>query len=146
MADSKKRKWTRGEILQVIRDVEGSLEKAAHIIFKAMAPEERFDQETKSQLDRVNKVAGTVKSRIAAANGRRFSAMAITSLQDLTKAKRIVVKIGSALLVENGELREHWLQITVRCECAPMATFRAWTLPMFSRSTKKRSWRRSTTS
>ena len=46
-----------------------------------------------------------------AASGRRSSAMSITSLQDLTKAKRIVVKIGSSLLVENGEPRTHWLHM-----------------------------------
>ena len=48
MVESKKRKWTRGEILEVLKDVEGSLEKAADIIFQAMSPEERYDQETQS--------------------------------------------------------------------------------------------------
>lgn len=66
MADfQRKRKWSRGEILKVLKDVEGSLEQAANIIFEAMSPEERYDQETKSQIDKVTKVAGTVKSRIA---------------------------------------------------------------------------------
>lgn len=37
--------------------------------------------------------------------------MSITSLSDLTQAKRIVVKIGSSLLVENGALRGHWLHM-----------------------------------
>lgn len=36
--------------------------------------------------------------------------MSISSLQDLTKAKRVVVKIGSSLLVEHGKLREGWLK------------------------------------
>lgn len=46
-----------------------------------------------------------------AASGRRSDAMAITSLTELARAKRIVVKIGSALLVENGDLRSHWLHM-----------------------------------
>ncbi len=38
-----------------------------------------------------------------AASGRRSDLMEITALQDMAKAKRLVVKIGSALLVEAGE-------------------------------------------
>ncbi len=37
--------------------------------------------------------------------------MTITSLTQLTQAKRIVVKIGSSLLVEDGDLRVHWLHM-----------------------------------
>jgi glutamate 5-kinase len=33
----------------------------------------------------------------------------LTRLADITTARRIVVKIGSALLVGNGQARESWL-------------------------------------
>ena len=36
-------------------------------------------------------------------NGRRSDAMAITAIKDIAQARRVVVKIGSALLVEAGE-------------------------------------------
>ena len=37
--------------------------------------------------------------------------MAITALSQLTKARRIVVKVGSSLLVEQGQPRTHWLRM-----------------------------------
>jgi len=40
--------------------------------------------------------------------------MSISCLSDLTKARRIVVKVGSSLLVENGAPREHWLHMLVQ--------------------------------
>lgn len=39
----------------------------------------------------------------AKASGRRFEAMAVTAIKDIPKARRLVVKIGSALLVKDGE-------------------------------------------
>jgi len=42
-------------------------------------------------------------SRMTAANGRRSDAMAITSIAQIGSAKRLVIKIGSALLVEDGK-------------------------------------------
>ena len=44
------------------------------------------------------------------ASGRRSDIMAIVSLKDLAASKRLVVKIGSSLLVEGGALRENWLR------------------------------------
>ncbi|SFP32702.1 glutamate 5-kinase [Qipengyuania nanhaisediminis] len=35
--------------------------------------------------------------------------MAIASLADIRSAKRLIVKVGSALLIENGEARRDWL-------------------------------------
>jgi len=43
------------------------------------------------------------------ASGRQFDAMSLTSLSELPKARRIVVKIGSSLLVEQGQPRAQWL-------------------------------------
>lgn len=40
--------------------------------------------------------------------------MAITSLAELASARRIVVKVGSSLLVENGAARERWLHMLAR--------------------------------
>ena len=44
-----------------------------------------------------------------AANGRPFDLMSFTSLSELTSCRRLVVKIGSALLIDGGEPREAWL-------------------------------------
>ena len=44
------------------------------------------------------------------ASGRPFDAMSLTSLSDIRSARRIVVKIGSALLVKDGKPRTQWLQ------------------------------------
>lgn len=43
------------------------------------------------------------------ANGRRSDPMAIGSLSELGQVRRLVVKIGSALLVERGQPRAYWL-------------------------------------
>lgn len=40
--------------------------------------------------------------------------MSITSLTQLLQARRIVVKIGSSLLVEDGDARAHWLHMLVQ--------------------------------
>ena len=45
-----------------------------------------------------------------AANGRLSSAMSFTSLSELASSRRLVVKIGSALLVKQGEPNAHWLE------------------------------------
>ena len=42
-------------------------------------------------------------------DGRPFDAMTIAALPDFAKARRLVVKIGSALLVERGKARAAWL-------------------------------------
>lgn len=47
--------------------------------------------------------------------------MTIATLDDVLKTKRLVVKIGSALLVDNGELREAWLASLV-AEIAALRT------------------------
>ena len=40
--------------------------------------------------------------------------MSFTALRDLKSCRRVVVKIGSALLIENGEPRGHWLEMLVQ--------------------------------
>lgn len=45
-----------------------------------------------------------------AANGRLSSVMSFTSLSKLASSRRLVVKIGSALLVKQGEPNAHWLK------------------------------------
>ena len=45
-----------------------------------------------------------------AANGRLSSAMSFTSLSELASSRRLVVKIGSALLVKQGEPNAIWLE------------------------------------
>ena len=45
-----------------------------------------------------------------AANGRLSSAMSFTSLSELASSRRLVVKIGSALLVKQGEPNATWLE------------------------------------
>lgn len=45
-----------------------------------------------------------------AASGRRSDAMSFTSISELASCRRLVVKIGSALLVKNGEANTHWLE------------------------------------
>lgn len=50
----------------------------------------------------------------ATPNGRPSDAMNIASIQDITKAKRLVLKIGSALLVDSGAPRAAWLASLVK--------------------------------
>ena len=45
--------------------------------------------------------------------------MAISSLPDLRQARRLVIKVGSALLVENGAARDQWLA-TLAAEVAEL--------------------------
>lgn len=47
--------------------------------------------------------------RTGAATGRRSDAMPIATLKDFAATRRLVVKIGSALLVESGAARGDWL-------------------------------------
>lgn len=47
--------------------------------------------------------------RMVQQNGRPFDHMAITSLRDIGSAKRLVIKIGSALLVNDGAAARSWL-------------------------------------
>lgn len=61
-----------------------------------------------------------MKTRMAA-NGRQSDIMDLTALIDPAKTKRLVVKIGSALLVDNGTPREAWLASLV----ADLADLRA---------------------
>ena len=39
--------------------------------------------------------------------------MGIASLSDLAQAKHIVIKVGSALLIERGQARAEWLATLV---------------------------------
>ena len=55
------------------------------------------------------------------ADGPRSERMTIASLSDFVKARRLVVKVGSALLVEHGEARAAWL----RSLAQDIATLRA---------------------
>ena len=52
-------------------------------------------------------------SRRTAANGRRSEKVSIARLSDLPTVKRLVVKIGSALLIDKGEPRRDWLATLV---------------------------------
>lgn len=47
--------------------------------------------------------------RMAAANGRQSDPMSISSLKQLPAMRRVVVKVGSSLLIEQGQLRAAWL-------------------------------------
>ena len=49
-----------------------------------------------------------------AANGRPSNAMSFASLSELTKSRRLVVKIGSALLVKESEPNAPWLKTLVQ--------------------------------
>src|SRR3546814_15154113 len=53
-------------------------------------------------------------TKAMAANGRRSDPMRMSTLKDIGDCRRLVVKIGSSLLVERGESRKAWPASLVR--------------------------------